>query len=427
MLLFTTAIAAPAPLSKRVVSSTASAIPASETVLPASDSANNVMWNPVAGTGARPASSNTSTTEHQPIRGALGATIVAQQNKALQQQNPDALAPPTTDSGVIPGGNIKWPMSLSPIRLQTGGWARQQNIKQMPIATSMAGVNMRLEAGAIRELHWHKTAEWAYVLSGYLQVTAVDQDGQNYMGNVGPGDLWFFPPGIPHSLQATSDNPDGAEFLLVFDNGDFSDDSTFQLTDWLAHTPKEILAKNFGTTIAAWDDLPGKQLYIFPGVSPSSDASTVEDPLGEVPNPYTFKMSNMTATQLPGGSVKIVDSRTFPAASSIAVADVTVEPGAMRSGNARITEFASSSIAQTYDFQAGDVGFIPATYGHYVENIGNDTLHFLEVFNTDVFQDVSLMQWLALIPPQLVQAHLQISDEIITSFKKAKQIVVGPN
>ena len=41
-------------------------------------------------------------------------------------------------------------MSLGHNRLQTGGWARQQNVNILPIATNMAGVNMRLEAGAIR-------------------------------------------------------------------------------------------------------------------------------------------------------------------------------------------------------------------------------------------------------------------------------------
>lgn len=29
------------------------------------------------------------------------------------------------------------------------------------------------------------------------------------------GDLWYFPAGIPHSLQATATDPNGAEFLLV--------------------------------------------------------------------------------------------------------------------------------------------------------------------------------------------------------------------
>jgi oxalate decarboxylase/phosphoglucose isomerase-like protein (cupin superfamily) len=78
------------------------------------------------------------------------------------------------------------------------------------------------------------------------------------------GDLWYFPPGFPHSLQATNATEDGAEFLLVFPDGAFSDDTTFLLTDWLAHIPKEVLAKNFQTDISAFDYIPGEQLYIFP-------------------------------------------------------------------------------------------------------------------------------------------------------------------
>ena len=65
-------------------------------------------------------------------------------------------------------------------------------------------------------------------------------------------------------MQATDDDPDGTEFLLVFDDGSFSEDSTFLLTDWTAHIPKEVLAKNFGTSISAFDHIPSQELYIFP-------------------------------------------------------------------------------------------------------------------------------------------------------------------
>ncbi|KAH9928870.1 oxalate decarboxylase [Fomitopsis serialis] len=417
--------AAPAAISASG-SSVASAAEPSETVALASDNPNGILWN------------TTTDTNPQPIRGQLGGTILAQQNVPLQQQNPDLLAPPTTDQNTIP--NVKWPFSLSPTRLNTGGFARQQNINQMPVATSMAGVDMRLEPGAIRELHWHKTSEWAYVLSGYTQVSAVDQDGRNFVGTVGPGDLWYFPPGIPHSLQATNQTEGGSEFLLIFDNGDFSDGSTFLLTDWLAHTPKEVIAKNFGTSLAAWNDIPGEQLYIFPGESPSPDATAPEDPQGQVPNPYIYKLSQTNATQLAGGALKIADSRNFTVSTTIALAEVWVEPGGMRelhwhptedewtyyiSGSARVTEFASSSTAQTFNYVAGDIGFVPASYGHYVENIGNDTLHYLEIFNNNLVVDVSLNQWLALTPPALVKEHLQISDETIAHLSKIKPYVVG--
>ncbi|KAI0290255.1 oxalate decarboxylase [Multifurca ochricompacta] len=392
-----------------------------------------------------PASSSSSTLTvgnwdglAEPVRGGLGAPILGPQNMQLQQENPDILAPPTTDHGSVP--NAKWPFALSSNRLQTGGWAREQNVNAMPIATSMAGVNMRLEPGAVRELHWHKTSEWAYVIKGSTQITSVDQDGRSYISVVHPGDLWFFPAGIPHSLQATADSPDGSEFLLVFPSGDFSEDSTFQVTDWLAHVPKEVLAKNFQLNITAFDHIPSRELYIFPSNPPTSNA-VVSNPQGQVPNPFSFPWSKVRPTKLNGGSVKIIDSTVFNISTTIAAAEVTVEPGAIRelhwhptqdewtyylSGQGRVTVFASSSNARTFDYQSGDIGYVPATFGHYVENTGNTTLRFLEIFNADRFQDISLSQWLALTPPALVKAHLGFSDETIAHLSKTKQIVIGP-
>ncbi|EIM90954.1 oxalate decarboxylase [Stereum hirsutum FP-91666 SS1] len=374
-----------------------------------------------------------------PTRGALGGSILGPQNIAIDQQNPDILAPPTTDHGDV--SNAKWPFGLSHNRLQTGGWARQQNIEVMPMATQMAGVNMRLEPGAIRELHWHKTSEWAYVIKGSTQISAVDQDGKNFLATVEPGDLWYFPPGIPHSLQATNESTDGTEFLLVFDDGAFSEDATFLLTDWLSHVPKEVLAKNFQIDMSNFDGIPAQELYIFPAAPPPVDASAPPDPMGGVPEGFSFAMSQMNVTQLSGGTVKIVDSTNFPIATTIAAADVTVEPGAIRElhwhptqdewsffleGTGRMTIFASQSNARTFDYEAGDVGYVPASMGHYIENVGNTTLHYLEIFKTDRFSDVSLSQWLALTPPALVKAHLGLSDEVIAQLNKTKQVVVGP-
>ncbi|KAH9050370.1 RmlC-like cupin domain-containing protein [Lactarius deliciosus] len=396
----------------------------SATIVPASDDPNFPIFPPGSDVPA------------QPIRDGLGAAILGPQNLPLQQQNPDLLAPPTTDHGTVK--NAKWSFSLSSNRMQTGGWARQQNVNAMPISTSMAGVNMRLEPGAVRELHWHKSAEWAYVIKGTTQITSVDQDGRSYIANVNPGDLWYFPPGIPHSLQATGDTPDGSEFLLVFPDGNFSEDSTFLITDWLAHVPKEVIAKNFQTNITAFDHIPSRELYIFPTEPPSTDVAP-SNPQGQVPNPLSFAWSKVQATTHPGGTVKIIDSTTFKISTTIAAAEVTVEPGAVRelhwhptqdewtyylSGNGRVTIFASSANARTFDYQAGDIGFVPATFGHYVENIGNTTLRFLEISNTERFQDISLTQWLALTPPALVKANLGLSDDTIAHLNKTKQFVV---
>lgn len=99
---------------------------------------------------------------------------------------------------------------------------------------------MRLDEGVIRELHWHTEAEWAYVLAGRVRVTALDPDGGSFMDDLNEGDLWYFPAGHPHSLQGLS--PNGTEFLLIFDDGHFSEESTFLLTDWMGMSDRRIMS-----------------------------------------------------------------------------------------------------------------------------------------------------------------------------------------
>ncbi|KAI1797191.1 oxalate decarboxylase [Ganoderma leucocontextum] len=433
-LLCGTALAAPAasvsPGAKVSPSATLAIPPPDATTPIASDDPNNVIFSP--GSNIIP----------EPIRGQLGTVEIGAPNVPVELQNPDLLAPPTTDHGELQ--NAKWPFALSHNRLQTGGWARVQNQGVMPIATSIAGVNMRLAAGAIRELHWHKSSEWAYILKGSVQVTAINSDGQNFIGHVNPGDLWYFPAGMPHSLQATGESEDGAEFVLVFPDGSFSDESTFSLTDWLSHVPKEVVAKNFQTNISAFNNVPSQELYIFPSTPPPLNQQPPSDPQGRLPSPFTFALSQVKAKQVAGGTVKTVDETTFPVATELSALEVTVEPGAMRelhwhptqdewtffiNGTGRITIFAGSATARTFDYQAGDTGFVPASMGHYIENTGNDTLHFLEILNSGRFQDVSLRQWLALTPPELVQVQLGLDDATtnqLTTFK-TKEFVVGPS
>jgi len=302
-------------------------------------------------------------------------------------------------------------------------------------------VNMRLKPGGIRELHWHKEAEWAFMLAGRARVTAVDQDGRNFIADVGEGDLWNFPAGIPHSIQGLEE---GCEFLLVFDDGNFSENETFLITDWFVHTPRDVLAKNFGVTEAAFANIPidvEHDRYIFSAPVPGPLASDeIVSPAGEVPHTFVHRLLDQDPVVGPGGTARIVDSSNFPAATTIAAAYVDVEPGGLRelhwhpntdewqyfiAGRARMTVFASSGKARTFDYQAGDVGYVPFAMGHFVENIGSEPLRFLEMFRSDHFADVSLAQWMALTPPKLVQAHLNLDDATMAALRKDKQVIVS--
>lgn len=130
----------------------------------------------------------------QPIRGSTGGLDPGPRTEEYSVLNPDALAPPGTDHGGVP--NAQWPLGLSNNKLGIGraGWSRQQNSDNIPSATEMAGVDMRLEEGAYRELHWHKAAEWSYVLKGSVRVQAINEEGQTFVDDLNAGDVWFFPP-----------------------------------------------------------------------------------------------------------------------------------------------------------------------------------------------------------------------------------------
>jgi quercetin dioxygenase-like cupin family protein len=163
----------------------------------------------------------------QPSRPGRGGTDPGPRNLTRDVQNPDLLVPPSTDHGTLP--NLRFSFSDAHMRLETGGWTRQVTVRELGISKSIAGVDMRLNTGGVRELHWHKAAEWAYMLYGSARITAIDPQGRNFVDDVGVGDLWYFPAGIPHSIQGLG--PDGCEFLLVFDDGAFDEDDTFLLSD----------------------------------------------------------------------------------------------------------------------------------------------------------------------------------------------------
>jgi oxalate decarboxylase len=113
---------------------------------------------------------------------------------------------------------------------------------------------MRLSTGGVRELHWHQAAEWAYMTYGVCRITVIDPVGRPYVADVKEGDIWYFPAGYPHPLQGLG--PDGWEFVICFDDGAAGEFNTLLVTDWFAHTPPSVLAKNFGVSAETFANIP---------------------------------------------------------------------------------------------------------------------------------------------------------------------------
>jgi oxalate decarboxylase len=368
----------------------------------------------------------------------VSASNPGPQNLPLKKQNPNSSLPPATDHGtVLP---IWYSFELVHRRMQEGGWTHQVTERELPSSKEIAAVQMRITAGSYRELHWHIADEWAYMQFGRARVTVLNPDGTLFIDDVEEGDIWLFPAAYPHSIQGLGN--DGCEFLLVFNQGDFSEESTFLLSDWIAHTPPDVLAKNFRLPPESIAKLPTDSLYIFRGNRPDSlKADIAETANGGAKSPvYTFKLHAMAPSKKTAmGEVRVVDGKNFPASQKIAAALVTVKPGGLRElhwhpnasewqyyiqGSGRMTVFNSSEQSRTMDFSANDVGFVPAVAGHYVENTGDTDLVFLEMFVAPEFIDFSLNNWIRHLPRTIAMDHLGLDSEEIDQIPPGKEIVL---
>jgi len=353
-------------------------------------------------------------------------------NEPLIEENPDSNLPPFTDRG-DPG--VTWfSFEITSRRVQNGGWTHQVTDREFPTSKDIAGVNMRLTQGSMRELHWHTSDEWAIVLTGTSRVTVMQPEGKMYIDDVNPGDLWYFPAGFPHSIQGLGN--EGTEFLLVFDDGHFSENDTFLISESLVHTPPEVIQKNMGWSREDFNKFPQTQLYIFPGAVPGSleeEKRALGDKL-ETMNKYTYKLSAQPPDRsTDAGNVKIVDVDKFPVAGGLCAAQVTLRPGALRElhwhphssewqyymqGKGRMTVATTGARARTMDFNPNDVGFVPLMATHYIENTGTEDLIFLEMLKAPHFIDVSMNEWIARIPDNLAEAHLKLP---LATIRKAPQ------
>jgi oxalate decarboxylase len=327
---------------------------------------------------------------------------------------------------------------LAQKRIEEGGWTHQVTQRELPSSKGLAGVNMRLTAGSYRELHRHTADEWAYVLYGHARIMVMKPDGTIFIDDVGEGDVWIFPAGFPHSIQGL--DPDGTEFLLVFNQGDFSEDGTMLLSEFVARMPTEVLMKNFGLSRDAMAKFPTKSLYIFPSDVPGNTLDQDREEVGgqavATPETYTFKFKSSPPTlSSEGGELRTLDSRNFPVSKKIAAVLNVIKPGHLRelhwhpnasewqywiAGQGRMTVFFPVGNARTVDFKANDVGYVPSNAGHYIENTGDTDVLFLEMFAADVAEDVSLNQWLRRVPAEIIQAHLGLDAESLAKIPSEK-------
>jgi oxalate decarboxylase len=308
---------------------------------------------------------------------------------------------------------------------------KEATVKQLPISKGIAGVSMRLEPGAMRELHWHATAaEWAFVITGRVRTTVIEPQGYAETNDFGPGDVWYFPRGHGHMLECLGHEP--AHFILIFDNGYFSEFGTFSITDWLGHTPMELLAKNFGVPAETFDSFPKKEVYFARGAVPPENQTP---PIGgRKLSALTHKFEMLSQEPhgvFKGGREWRVDSTRFPISKTVTGVILDLDPGALRElhwhptadewqyvieGNISVTMFASGGRYRTETLEKGDVGYIPQGYGHSVENVGDKPCRVLIGFNTGNYATIDLSTWIAGNPADVLATNFSQPAALFEKF-----------
>ena len=335
--------------------------------------------------------------------------------------------------------NFKFDIEATTGWVGEAGSAKEATIAEFPASQNIAGVSMRLKPGGIRELHWHAiAAEWALVLKGTVRTTVISPNSQAATDVFEPGDIWYFPKGHGHALQNISNEE--AHFVLGFDDGHFSEFGTFSITDWMARTPAHLVARNLNLEPATVSNLPKKELYIMPGKIPANALeANLADDLETSQSPHKFRLYKMPAVTFPGGWQRTVTEKEFPINNTLTSVMQYLEPGALRElhwhpnsdewqyyigGKARVTVFGAHGRAKTEEFGPGQIGFIQQGFGHYVEQVGSEPTQFFALFNSPVFEEISISKWLAGNPASLIADNFLITkDEVARLPRKTLGII----
>ena len=336
--------------------------------------------------------------------------------------------------GLLSGDQLptfKFALEKSAGKVVGGSFGKEATVAQLPISKGIAGVSMRLEPGVMRELHWHATAaEWAFVLSGRVRTTVIDPKGAAETNDFEPGDVWFFPRGHGHMLQCLGTEP--CHFILIFDNGYFSEFGTFSITDWIGHAPKALLAKNLGVPETTFDSFPKGEVYFARGAIPPEPPAA---PLQGVKLPAQTHKYRLLA-QVPhatyrGGREWRVDASRFPISTTITGVILDLDAGALRelhwhpnadewqyviAGRVAVTLFGSHGRFRIETLEQGDVGYIPQGYGHSIENVGERPARVLVGLNAGTYETIDLSQWIAGNPADVLATNFGQPPELFAKF-----------
>jgi len=336
---------------------------------------------------------------------------------------------------------FKFALEKSQGKVIGNSFGKEATVTQLPISKGIAGVSMRIEPGTMRELHWHATAaEWAFVIEGRVRTTVIDPQGNAETNDFDVGDVWYFPRGHGHMLECLGATP--CQFILIFDNGYFSEFGTFSISDWIGHVPKPLLAKNFGLPEETFDTFPKEEVYFARGAVPPEEPAEPLQGWKLPPETHKYRLLAQAPHRVyAGGREWRVDSTRFPISKTITGVILDLDPGALRElhwhpnadewqyivdGQVSVTLFGSGGRFRIETLEKGDVGYIPQGYGHSIENVGDKPARILIGLNAGIYEAIDLSQWIAGNPADVLATNFGQPQDLFGKFPSHDVFLAGP-
>ena len=155
---------------------------------------------------------------------------------------------------------------------------------------------------------------------------------------------------------------------------------------------------------------------------------------------HRYRLLAQRPQTYPGGTNRLVSQREFPISVTMTGALMRIKPGALRemhwhpnadewqyyiSGRARLGVFGSHGRVRTEEMNAGDVGYVPQGYGHYIENAGTEDLELLIVLNNGEYESISLSGWVAANPHLLLSTNFKVPESTFANFPTRERFMPG--
>jgi oxalate decarboxylase len=338
-----------------------------------------------------------------------------------------------------PGDPVKFTFALDkgPIKATSGGWARDVTARALPIATDLAGAHLFMNPGGSREMHWHNSAEWAYVLAGHCQVTVVDPAGIVEVANYAPGDLWYFPKGHAHAVQTLGSEPCHA--VLAFDDGLYAEHGTFGISDWMSRLDPALLQQLYGLSA---EKIPAAETYINQGEIIALDGPQAQMARELEPaRSHRYRLMAQTPwAQSLGGTMHVASAKEYPISTTMTGFVTRLKPGAMyqphwhphasewhyvSKGRTRVTLFALDKRMAVAELVPGECAYIPKGCGHSVQNIGTEECEVVGALDSPSYQESTLWDWLANVPRHLLANNFGVAENVLVDFGKHRPVIVA--